>query len=85
MWLRIALIGSMSLLLNIPNSSAQKTSTKSDSTQLYENIESYSRRNKLAKFVYRMIFRPVKSAQPLKKTKKKIPKKVIQNTFGKLF
>lgn len=78
MWLRIALLLSMSFLFSIKFSCAQSTSNDSDSSKLYENIESYSRRNKLAKFVYRMIFRPVKSAQPLKKTKKKIPKKVIQ-------
>ncbi len=78
MWLKIALLLSMSFLFSINYSGAQSTSNDGDSSKLYENIESYSRRNKLAKFVYRMIFRPVKSVEPLKKVKKRIAKKIIQ-------
>jgi hypothetical protein len=38
---------------------AQQESAPSDTTYLYENIETYSERNKFTGFMYRMIFKPV--------------------------
>jgi len=46
---------------------AQETPVKKDSTHLYENIESYSKRSKFKTFIYRLIFKPV---TPLIKEKK---------------
>lgn len=38
--------------------SAQNASEKPDSTRIYENIETYSKRNEFTKFFYRLIFKP---------------------------
>lgn len=38
---------------------AQQTPAKADSTRLYENIETYSKRSKFTMFMYRLIFKPV--------------------------
>ena len=35
---------------------AQETPVKKDSTQLYKNIESYSKRSKFTKFIYQLSF-----------------------------
>ncbi len=58
--------------------SAQQTGEQGDSTNLYTNINSYSRRSKFTKFFYRLIFRPVASDLPKKKKPKQKQKKTIQ-------
>ncbi len=50
---------------------AKNIPVEKDSSHLYTSIESYSRRNKFSKFIYRLIFRPVASEVPTKKVKKK--------------
>ncbi len=63
--------------------SAQQTGEQGDSTNLYTNINSYSRRSKFAKFFYRLIFRPVASDLPKKKKPKQKQKKTIQKPYSK--
>ena len=54
--------------------SAQQTTTKTDSTHIYKNIESYSKRSKLGKFMYRLVFKPVAIDLKKKEVKKIFPK-----------
>lgn len=44
----------------------QQDSVKTDSTHLYENIESYSNRSKIMMFLYKLVFNP---ALPVSKKK----------------
>ena len=50
---------------------AQQTQSKTDSTHLYENIESFSKKSNFKSFVYRLIFKPVDTIS--KKKESKIP------------
>jgi len=70
------------LILTSDFAFAQKTPAKKDTAKLYENIESYSRRSKFTKFVYRLIFRPVATTSNKKEVKKKTPKKLIQEPYS---
>ena len=51
--------------------SAQEPSEKKDTTTLYRNIESFSKQSKVKTFIYRLVFRPVCSADQEKRTQKK--------------
>src|ERR1035437_6675293 len=86
MWSRISLIWFFVLIINA-FASAQEIPVKKDSTQLYKNIEAYSKRNKFNNFMYRLFFKPV-SIISKKEIKKNNYKKLIQkpyNTFqGKI-
>jgi hypothetical protein len=75
-WLKLILLIN-TFLWYIP-SQALPIKENQDSTKLYTNIESYSRRNKLIKFFYRLIFRPIASEEPKKKIKKKSFTRLIQ-------
>jgi len=61
---------------------AQQKTVKKDSTQIYSEIESFSKRGKFTKFMYSIIFRPVASASNQKKSKKKAYKKLIQKPYS---
>ncbi len=61
---------------------AQRTPEKTDSIHVYENIETYSKRNKFSTFIYQLIFKPVKAILPKKKTKKKVNKNLIQKPYS---
>jgi hypothetical protein len=61
---------------------AQQTPAKTDSTQLYRNIESYSKRSRLTRFMHRLIFKPVAPDPSNKKAKKNIYKKLIQKPYS---
>lgn len=67
---------------------AQQDTVKTDSTQLYKNIESYSKRSRFTGFIYRLIFKPVATDSTSKAVKRKAYKKLVQkpyNTFeGKI-
>ena len=54
----------------------QKTPPPKDSLRVYENIESYSKRNGVANFVYKLVFRPLPSGSKKKVVTKKIKRKV---------
>jgi hypothetical protein len=60
---------------------AQETTAKKDSTQIYQNIESFSVKRKFTKFVYKLFFKPV-SASLKKEAKKKSYKKLIQKPYS---
>ena len=56
---------------------------KKDSTNLYKNIESFSKRSKFTKFMYIvLIFKPVAPVSQKKKVKKKGYKKLIQKPYS---
>ena len=61
---------------------AQQDSVKADSIHLYENIESYSKRSKLAMFMHRLIFKPVATSSKKKEVKRKGYKKLIQKPYS---
>jgi len=60
---------------------AQETAAKPDSTKLYKDIETFSKRNKFNTFLYRLIFRPV-SIISRKEIKKKTYKKLVQKPYS---
>ena len=60
---------------------AQETVVKKDSTQLYKDIEAYSKRNKFNTFLYRLIFKPI-SIITKKEVKKKVYKKLVQKPYS---
>jgi hypothetical protein len=61
---------------------AQQTSEKKDSTTLYKNIETYSKRNKFNTFLYRLIFKPI-SIITKKEATRKGYKKLIRTPYVK--
>ena len=60
---------------------AQETPVKTDSSRLYKDIESYSKRNKFNTFLYRLIFKPI-SIITKKEAKKRIYKKLITKPYA---
>jgi hypothetical protein len=60
----------------------QQTPVKKDSTRLYKDIESYSKRSGFTKFIYRLVFKPVASTLLKKSTKRKRYKKLIQKPYS---
>jgi hypothetical protein len=60
---------------------AQETPVKTDSTHLYKDIETYSKRNKFNTFIYRLIFKPIAIISK-KGVKKKVYKKLIQKPYS---
>jgi len=61
---------------------AQKTPVTKDSTQVYENIESFSVKRKFTKFMYKLVFRPVPVSFHGKKAKKKVYRKLVQKPYS---
>lgn len=53
----------------------QHPQAKTDSTKIYKNIESYSKRSKFTKFAYSLIFKPIETSPPNKKVNKNQLKK----------
>ena len=87
MWFRrILILFSISAILT-GSALAQQTTVKADSTHLYKDIETFSKRNKFTTFMYKLIFKPITIISK-KGVKKKIYKKLVQkpyNTFqGKI-
>jgi len=62
--------------------SAQQDSVKTDSTHLYRNIESYSKRNRFNRFLYRLIFKPVTPDSKTQGVIRKPYKKLIQKPYS---
>ncbi len=60
---------------------AQQKPVKKDSTQIYTEIESFSKRGKFTKFMYGLIFRPVASASLSKNGRRHVYKKLIQKPY----
>jgi hypothetical protein len=70
-----------SLLFSV-SAYAQETPTKEDSTKLYANIQTYSKKSKFAGLVYGLIFNPVAINSPKKKGKKKATTKQVQKPYS---
>ncbi|MBA4410539.1 MAG: hypothetical protein C0397_14090 [Odoribacter sp.] len=60
---------------------AQQEPAKKDSTQIYTDIESFSKRSKFTKFMHSLIFKPVSPSPLKKKVKKKVYKRLIQKPY----
>jgi hypothetical protein len=80
MWFKNFLILSVILVFVTSVAFAQVTPVQPDSTKLYKDIESYSKRNKFNTFMYRLIFKPV-SIISKKGVRKKAYKKLIQKPY----
>lgn len=61
---------------------AQQKPVVKDSTKIYSEIESFSKRGKFTKFIYSLIFRPVADGAAQKKGKKKVYRKLIQKSYS---
>jgi len=61
---------------------AQQKPVAKDSTKIYSDIESFSKRGKFTKFMYSLLFRPVVSNSTPKKGKKRVYKKLIQKPYN---
>jgi hypothetical protein len=80
MWLRrIIILFIFSDILTV-SAFSQQTTVKPDSTHLYKNIETYSKRNKFNRFLYQLIFKP-RAIISKKDVKKKVYKKLIQKPY----
>jgi hypothetical protein len=62
--------------------SAQETPVKPDSTKIYADIETYSKRSKFTTFMYRLIFKPVAAISKKRDAPKKVYKKLIQKPYS---
>jgi hypothetical protein len=61
---------------------AQKKPAPKDTTKIYSDIESFSKKGRFTKFMYSLIFKPVVSSSTQKKVKKKVYKKLIQKPYS---
>src|ERR1035437_159287 len=61
---------------------AQHDTVKKDSTHLYENLETYSKRNKFNMFMYRLVFKSAPTKPSKTKIKKTVYKKLIQKPYS---
>jgi len=82
MWFKNTIILFFVLISISDVASAQDTIVKTDSTHIYETIESYSKQSKFNMFIYRLIFKPVTPSLIKKEVKKKEYKKLIQKPYS---
>ncbi len=82
MWFRKCFILFFVLILISDIVSSQQDTVKTDSTLLYKNIETYSKRSKFTGFIYRLIFKPVASDSKNQQVKRKVYKKLIQKPYS---
>jgi hypothetical protein len=69
-------------ILSIGHANAQQITTKTDSTKVYKDIETYSKKSKLTRFMYQFLFKPVTVSTAKKKVKKRGYKKLIQSPYS---
>ncbi len=81
MWFKILLILFFISMLSSDFSFAQEAIEKKDSTHIYKNIESFAKRRKFTKFMYRLVFRPIAVSIKANKEKKKINKDHLQKKY----
>jgi hypothetical protein len=81
MWLRNILLIVVISISICGSAFAQETPAKKDSTQIYQNIESFSVKRKFTKFMYKLFFKPATPATK-KEAKKKTYKKLIQKPYS---
>ncbi len=82
MWFRKCSILFFVLISLSDFASAQQDTLKTDSTRIYKNIETYSRKSKLKTFVFRLIFKPVSPNVKNKEAVKRTYKKLIQKPYA---
>ncbi|HLO59793.1 MAG TPA: hypothetical protein VK179_13680 [Bacteroidales bacterium] len=82
MWFKYLIILSIISFLTGNITFSQETPAQKDSTQVYRDIEAYSKRSKFTNFFYKLIFKPVVNVQPKKKAVKKKYKKLIQKPYS---
>jgi hypothetical protein len=63
---------------------AQENLAGNDSTDIYENIETYSEQRKFTKYMFSLIFKPVALGLPQKKVNKKLIQKPHSSFEGKI-
>lgn len=63
---------------------AQDKPVKKDSLRGYRNIERYSKKRGITKFIHKLIFKPVDSKKPKNKKKDKVVLKSYENYEGKI-
>lgn len=64
---KIALL--LLMLLGVQNSFSQITKKENDSTEVYKQIHTYSKKNKFTKFMHGLIFKPIKSKKQIPNVK----------------
>ena len=82
MWFKNVIICSIISLWTCEFSFSQEPPVKKDSTQIYKDIETYSKRSKFTSFMYKLVFKPVAKILPKKKDGKKKYKKLIQKPYS---
>jgi hypothetical protein len=82
MWLRKNLLFLFILFLISDLAFSQETPVKKDSTILYKNIETYSKRSKFTGFLYRLVFKPGASFSKKREIKKGSYKNLIQKPYS---
>lgn len=81
MWFRNILLLVIISMSICDSAFAQEKPAKKDSTQIYQNIESFSVKRKFTKFMYQLFFKPT-SPTLIKEAKKKTYKKLIQKPYS---
>ncbi|MFA6403509.1 MAG: hypothetical protein WCX31_18090 [Salinivirgaceae bacterium] len=69
------------LLLTKNDAWAQEIRASKDSTDIYKNIQTYSKKNKFTKLIYSSIFRPIEKIKLSKPGEKKAYKKLIKKSY----
>lgn len=69
------------LILGYHLSVAQKTPSNADSSNVYNQIESYSKKNKLTSFFYQLLFKPLANNSETYGVDPKVYKKLKRRTF----
>ncbi len=69
------------LFLCFQQSFSQENKPKKDSSEVYKNIQTYSKKNKVAAFLHKLIFQPI---NPKKKKEKKVIQKKYAGFEGKI-
>jgi len=82
MWFKNIIIFSIITLLISESAFAQHTPAQTDSTELYKDIESYSKKSKFTRFLFGLVFKPVANNSLKKKVRKKGYKKLIQKPYS---
>ena len=82
MWFRLLLILFFITVKLNDSVFSQQIPSKTDSTKIYKDIETYSKRNKFTTLIYGIIFKPVASASQKKKSKKKRSSSIIQKPYS---
>ena len=68
------------ILLNFQMGFSQENISKKDSSEVYRDIQAYSKKNKFTKFVHKLLFKPINP----KKNKKRIVRTNYRNFEGKI-